>query len=271
MLDIILLTNTNTKGLTLMTPLDAIKAHEQANKDILHMPKKMNVALSLLNAFIQNNNSLGLKIALLISAQKDKLTIKNNTFKFKVNDLCEVFHTDRRYISSNLRALKQTMYKFIDTNGDIVETVPFHTTRYTKDNTHLYITVSEVALELFTNLKTKDDKSGYQFTQALSRNLMRIDTAKANKHTLRFQMLLEMINSFTTKKKREFSLENLNGFFGTNYKRYAHFDTYILRKVKNDIDMSSSFTFEYEPVGEGKKITGVEILIVGNDNLFTIN
>jgi plasmid replication initiation protein len=266
----IILAHTDTKGDTLMNPLEAMKAQENANKEILFIPKIMNLALSLLNSFIQNNNHFGLKLALLVASQKDKIDIKDDTIRFKVDELCKVLHTDRRYISSNLRALKKTIYRFVNDKGNVVETVPFHTTEYTKDNVYLYITMSKPALDLLLNLKTKEDKSGYQFTQAISNNLMRIDQ-RANKHTLRFQMLLEMINSFTTTKRKKFSLDELNGFFGTNYKRYAEMNRRVLVPVKQDIDISSSFTFEYEPTGDGKKITDVEIYIIENDNLFTIS
>ena len=88
------------------------------------------------------------------------------------------------------------------------------------------------------------------------------------------QLLLELINNFDDDiaKRKRYDLNELNGYFGTNYKRYVDLERKILKPVKEEIDNSSTLTFKYylkdETHGTGRpKIKEVIIELVQQKNV----
>ena len=257
------------------SPLDVIRAKTKYNEYTI--PKKIDLAINLIQAFISNNNPLGLKFAILLSASRKYINYDvNGKVDFDIEILCRTLKIDRRYLNLNLSRMKETKYTYVLKDGTVGETVPFHTHEYSRDNKTLSIYVSLRAKELFTELAESKNDGNYQFTQAIAKNLLNLDLKKVHKHTLRMQMLLEMIRNFTYSKRKTISVEELNGYFGTRYKRWIDIDRKILRRVKQDIDNYSSFSFIYEGItetqGNGRpKVTKIVIDVIDNQNLFTLN
>jgi len=258
------------------SPLD-IRNKKTKNYNEYIIPKKIDLAINLIQSFISNNNPLGLKFAILLSASRKQISYDiNGKVTFDIELLCKSLNIDRKYLNSNLSKMKETKYTYVLKDGTIGETIPFHTHEYSPNNKTLSIYVSSRAKELFTELAESKNDGNYQFTQAISNNLLKIDLRNVHKHTLKMQMLLEMIRNFTYAKRKEIPLEELNGYFGTKYKRWIDLDRKILQKVKKDIDSNSSFSFIYEGKtelqGTGRpKVTKVIIDVIDNENLFTLN
>lgn len=251
------------------SPLDIIKKEPS-----LYLPKKIDLAINLIQAFITNNNPLGLKIAIILSGAKDFITYDdNNGVVFNIDELCSLCRIDRRYLSSNIKRTTQTFYTYVNDSGGTGGTHPIHSYEYLNANKEIRIEISSKAKTLFTELRKKDSEGGYQYTKAISRNLMIYDLKDVTKHTLKMQLLLEMINNFSHSKRKNFSLEELNGYFGTNYIRYGELERKILKPVRNDTLKYSSISFEYQPtkdISGSNKITSVTIDITDNINLLTL-
>jgi len=252
------------------SPLDILTKKDK----VLFLPKKIDLAINLIQSFIKNNNPLGLKIIIILAGARENIVYdKQNRVKFNVDELCSICKINRRYLNNNLKKLLSTFHQFIDEDGSSVGTYPIHTYRYALNNQYLYLTISEEAKQLLNNLKNKKDSAGYQFTNAISKNLIELDLKQVHKHTLKFQMLLEMINNYSTTKRKYLSLDEINGYFGTNYKRYGEIERKILSKIKLDIDKYSTISFIYKPKddyhqGTGRpKIVGVFIDVIDNQKI----
>jgi len=236
----------------------------------LYLPKKIDLAINLIQAFIKNNNTLGLKIAILLSGAKDKIEYdEHDSVLFNIDELCSLCRVDRRYLSSNKKKMTETYYEYVDENNNLNGTRPIHSFTYENKNDNIRISISRQAKSLFNNLKSKDNIDGFRFTQAISRNLMIYDLKDVHKHTLKMQMLLEMINSFSHAKRKYFSIEELNGYFGTNYIRFGDFNRYILKRVQEDTMKYSTISFLFEEKTQINKIVGITIDVIDNQNLFT--
>lgn len=226
------------------SPLDIIQKEKE-----LYLPKTLELANSLFQAFIKNNNLIGLKIAIVLSGAKSQITYnKDNQVKLDVDKLCKLINCTRKELSLNLKKITDIFFKYVSEEGGRGGTHPIHSYQYTNNNKALILEVSSKAKSIFTEL----GKGHYAFSKANAYNLMGLK----HKHSLRMQMLLELINNFDTAKRKRFTLEELNGYFGTNYKNYYELDRKILRPVKEEIDSNSSITFVYafndEVIGSGR-------------------
>jgi plasmid replication initiation protein len=258
-----------------MNPLQAMKKKQEENSK-LHLPKEVDLAINLIHTFIKNvgakkTNTLGLKLAIILSGARTKIEYDNeNRVKFDVDELCSLCNINRRELARQIKSVIDISYTFVDINGDSVGTTPIHTYRYTRDNKYIYITVSQEARKLFSELGT----NGYQFTHGLTENLMNLK----HKHSIRMQLFLEMVNNYSknTAKRIKMNLAELNGYFGTNYSRFAEIERKILRPVKEEITMNNKLTFDYqfkdEKDGAGRpKFTEVVIDVIDNSqSLFAL-
>ena len=222
------------------SPLDLIKKEREQNKKELYIPQTLKLANSLFQAFIRNNNLVGLKLCLVLSGAKNIIHYDDELQAiFDVKSLCEIMNVTRKELSTNLKKVLKVHFTFVDEKGGRGATVPIHTYIYSSNNKYLTIGVSAPAKKLFTEL----GKGGYSFSKANAKNLMNLQ----HKHSLRMQLLLEQINDFSkdVAKRRRFTLEELNGYFDVSYKRYVDFERKILIPVKEEIDSSSTLTFNY--------------------------
>ena len=237
------------------SPLDIIK-----KKKDLYLPKKLELANSLFQAFIRNNNLIGLKIAIVLSGAKSQITYnKDNQVKLDVDKLCELIKCSRKELSINLKKITNIFFEYVSEEGGVGGTHPIHSYQYSNGNKAIILEISSKAKSIFTEL----GKGQFAFSKANANNLMSLK----HKHSLRMQMLLELINNFDTAKRKRFTLEELNGYFGTKYKNYYELNRKILKPVKEEIDNNSSLTFIYEfndeVIGSGRpKIKEVVIDLI---------
>ena len=216
------------------SPLDIIKKDKE-----LYLPKTLELANNLFQAFIQKNNIIGLKIAIILSGAKSQIKYnENNQVKLDVDKLCEIIKCTRKELSTNLKKTTDIFFRYVTAEGNAGGTHPIHTYEYANNNKALILEISSPAKEIFTKL----GKGQYSFSKANADNLMSL----RHKHSLRMQMLLELISNFDTVKRKRFTLEEMNGYFGVNYANYYELDRKILKPVKEEIDRNSKLTFIYE-------------------------
>ncbi len=223
------------------SPLDIIKKE----KEKLYVPKTLELANSLFQAFIRNNNLVGLKLCLVLSGAKNKIHYDDELqVTFEIDSLCDIMQITRKELSTNLKKMLDIHFTFVNEKGGSGATVPIHSYEYKSNKKHLIIGISPLAKKLFTEI----GKGGYSFSKANAKNLMNL----RHKHSLRMQLLLEQINDFSENvaKRRRMTLEELNGYFGVNYKNYYEFERKILKPVKEEIDNNSTLTFSYKFIDE---------------------
>ncbi len=233
-----------------MNPREAMKLQKKKSQE-LYLPHNIKLAVNLIHAFIKNNNIVGLKIAILLSGAKNKIEYdKDNGVIFSVDELCETIKTDKRTLSRSKKKITETYYEYVLQDGTVGGTRPIHTMEYTPNNKYIRLEISSRAKQLFTEL----GKGGYQFTKAISDNLMDLK----HKHSLRMQLFLEMVNNYSDKvgKRKRMTLEDANGYFGVNYENFYELERKILKPVKEEITLSNRLTFDYHFEEERNKGTG---------------
>jgi plasmid replication initiation protein len=114
-----------------------------------------------------------------------------------------------------------------------------------------------------------------RFTIIDVKNVMELES----KYSIRMTMILEQVFGFKgspenwdVKQQKTFSLDELNGMFDTNYKRFADFERKILEPTKVEMDDKSEISFSYtinkgynSPLDRGRpKALGVTIKLVQN-------
>jgi hypothetical protein len=251
-----------------MNPLQLMKQQKEQTKE-LYLPNEVTLAVNLIHAFIKNNNILGLKLAILLSGAREQIAYDSeNKVHFDVDELCELLKIDRRNLSRNLKKICSTFYTYVSAQGNIEGTTPIHSYGYYSKNKKIWFEISSSARKLFTEL----GKGQYQFTRAVSDNLMDLK----HKHSLRMQLFLETINNYSANvsKRKSMSLDEINGYFGTNYANFYEVERKILEPVKAEISTSSKLTFEYDFKSESgqtgrPKFTEVVIDVIDNtESLF---
>lgn len=228
-----------------------LKKQEEEKEKPLYLPKTLDLANSLFLAFIKKNNLVGLKLCILFSGARGQIKYdKDNRAKFDVKTLCELLQISNRQLSASMRKVLDVHFTYKTDEGGAGATVPIHTYEYKNRNKDIYIEVSSKARKLFTELS----KDTYSFNQANANNLMSLK----HKHSIRMQLLLEQINNFDKDiaKRKRYTLEQLNGYFGVNYRSYYELEQKILKPVQEEINNTSKLGFIYELIDDKPSGTG---------------
>ena len=114
-----------------------------------------------------------------------------------------------------------------------------------------------------------------RFTTIDVKNVMELESI----YSIRMVMILEQIFGFKgspenwdVKQQKTFSLDELNGMFGTSYKRYADFERNVLEPTRAEMDDKSEISFSYtinkgynSPLDRGRpKALSVTLKLVQN-------
>jgi plasmid replication initiation protein len=141
-------------------------------------------------------------------------------------------------IRRNLKAMQETSITFINEEEETEEGInllPYYKFVYGKNR---------IEIQLFNKIANLIIDVKKDYTRIDTRSLMRLKS----KHTLRMLPLLRKIENYgkDIPKRKKFELEDLNDFFGTNYKKIAEIERKILAPVKEELDLNSKITFLYE-------------------------
>ena len=241
--------------------MNILELQKEENKFNLYLPETIEMANNLIQAFIKKNNIVALKLAIILSGARKRIRYVDNKVTFEVKELCSLMNIDKPTLKRNLKYALETKFTFVTKDKRVGETVPIHTYIFDRKSINVEIEISSLAKEIFTELQ----KGSYSFAKDIDPiNLLSLK----HKHSIRMALLLEQILNYSENfnKITKLTLEELNGYFGVNYRNYYDFEKKILIPVKEELDSNSKMTFEYtfidEKIKKGRpKITSVEIKV----------
>lgn len=229
---------------------------------------------ALIEAFVAKNNLFALKILFYLAKTKIELDIQElelQTFRLDIFNTLEYCKIDIRTLKRNIKQMTETSISFVNDKEDITE--------YINILPYAKISKDKIEIKMFTKIVKLIAELKNKFTIIDLDNLMRLES----KHSVRMVQLLEYIRGFKVEeevtqsgakisipKRKRYLLEDLNGMFGVDYKRFADFERKILKPVKEELDDKSDLSFLYQleedkTVSQGrKKHIAVTIDLVDN-------
>jgi len=221
------------------------------------------VSNSLIESFIHKNNLIALKILFYIAhakfAQSESELLSLNIDSKRLLEYC---NTDSRTVNRNIKKMVETAITYVE-EGVYESHVSLLVEAKINYGGYIEITMLKKVLELVK-------KTSGSFSQVDFQNLMKMEL----KHSIRMLLILEMIKQFGANipKRKYYTLEDLNGLFGTNYKTMYAFEQKIIVRVKEELDKKSKLSFIYrkkmdkEKAGTAGRPTAVGVYIDLVDN-----
>ncbi len=227
-----------------MMPSEYKKLKREQNKNQKVHSKVSNTFIE--NA-INNNNLSALKTLYYLStvlSSSDISSMHNNKIigiKIDKKEMLKFTELSVDTIVKTTKQMQETSITFVDfdIDGDqIIEGMSLLPRYRFVPNKNiveldLYVRIAKMIVDVqknYTNINVKD--------------LMLIK----NKHSLRLLALLCRMSQYdeNVPKRKRFTLENLNEFFGTNYKTWSLIELKIIKPIKEELDKNSKFSFVYE-------------------------
>jgi hypothetical protein len=188
-----------------------------------------------------------------------------NTFYIDLREMFKYTELTAKDIKNNLIAMQETSISFIDEVNKVQEyislipRIKFH---YGKN---------KVEFDLYSKIAKLIIKAVGQYSFIDTKQLMRFK----NKHSLRLLPVLYKISQYDeyVPKKVTYDLSQLNQLFGTAYRRIADIERFLLKPIKDELDIESELSFAYEVnytnLGQGRpKAFEVDIYLVTRKHLF---
>ena len=205
---------------------------------------------AIIEAFVSKNNLFALKILFYLAKTKIEINNKDldlQTLVLEVDNTLKYCKIDIRTLKRNIKQMTETSISFVDENEDVTE--------YINILPYAKIHKNNIEIKMFTKIVKLIVDLENKFTIIDLDNLMQLES----KHSVRMIQLLEYIRGFkvseeTTKngakvsipKRKRYTLEDLNGMFGVEYKNFYEFERKILKNVKEELDDKSDLSFLYQ-------------------------
>lgn len=240
---------------------------EEAKEKLKNLAKIKN---SLVEALVKKNNHTALKILFFLSkdivgsgfvAETHGDNMVNITVDVKT--LCDYTGLTTKTINRNLIKMQETTISFYDEKyEEHISLLPRVKINYG----------GTLEIDMYPKVFNLIFEARNKYTSIDLTNLMKLKS----KHSIRMIMLLEYISGFSehVAKSKTFLLEELNGMFGTDYKRTVDFVRYIIEPVKKELDSISKLSFVYSLHLDKDDITrggrpsakGINIFLTDNHN-----
>ena len=228
-----------------MNPIEAKKLMQQQQEE--EIKDLVKVSNSLVEGFVSKSNAVALKMLFYIAKQqhkKDEWDIVE--FTLPADDFAKYCNLDHKTIKRNIKAMQSTSVTFVerDNKGRVtveegIVIVP--RSRYDYTSKTIEIDMYKKILDLILEVEER-------FTTIDVKNVMELESI----YSIRMVMILEQIFGFKgspenwdVKQQKTFSLDELNGMFGTSYKRYADFERNVLEPTRAEMDDKSEISFSY--------------------------
>jgi plasmid replication initiation protein len=219
--------------------------------------KKPKVHSKVSNTFIENaisdSNLSSLKTLYYLSTvlfELDLAKMQDNKIvgiKIDKREMLKFTDLTADTIIKTVKQMQKTAITFYDNDGVIegMSLLPRYNFVPNKNivELDLYVRIAKMIVDVkknYTNINIKD--------------LMLIK----NKHSLRLLALLCRISQYddNVAKRKSFTLDELNLFFGTNLKTWTDIERKIIKPIKEELDSNSKFSFAYqsnfEKLGRGR-------------------
>ena len=244
-------------------------AEKRAKK---RLPK---VHQKIANTFIENaiskSNISALKTLYYLSTILTKVDMENMKdnkivgIRIDKREMLKFTELSIQTLVKTTKQMQQTSITFYDDDGGIegMSLLP----RY-----HFVPNKNIVELDLYVRIARMIIDVKNKYTPMNIKDLMHVK----GKHSLRFLALLARIKNYDedVPKRKKMTLNELNSFFGTNYKTWSKIEEKIIIPIKNELDLNAKLSFiyesNYENLGRGRpSFRDVTIdLIDNNGNLF---
>jgi len=228
------------------------------------------------NTFIENAitqaNGNAIKITFYLASILEKQDIDYskdlNDLSLDLKDLLKYTDITAHDARRSLKQMQQTSISFINEEKQeelMVNLLPWIDFKWGKNR---------VEVKLFSKIAKLiiDVKRNYSWIN--TKVLMKLK----NKHSLRMLPILQMIKNFDEDipKRKRYEIEELNGIFGTSYKRLQDIERFILAPVKEELDKMSDLSFLHEinfsNLGKGRPVaTDISIDLIDNAKLKQTN
>lgn len=239
-----------------MTPLERrrliAKQQEEQEKTVATYRDKARIKKSIIETFIKKNNHIAIKLMFFIARkhniQGDNITFHNNdtaTISLNKKEVLDYCNIDHRSFKSNIKALMQTSIEVYEQDQSVCSFINILP--------KVDIINDEIRVTMFLYIIAQIQNVVDQYVTIDTKNLMKLK----HKHSLRMIQLLEIISGYTNvAKQTNYSCDELNAMFGTNYKRAIDLERKILLISQQELDENSKISFTYEKKFEDNKKSG---------------
>jgi len=239
----------------------------QAKKRNMKPKVHQKISNSFIENAISNSNINALKTIYYLSTilqdedLKDKDPKSLMTIRIDKREMLKFTESSASGIVKTIDQLQKTNITFLDEENELHEgmsLLPYYGFLANKNivEIKLFIRIANLIIDVkrkYTNINIKD--------------LMKLKSP----HTLRFLAMLNRISQYDENipKRKSLSLDELNLFFGTNYKKWSSIESKILKLIQDELNSVSDLTFIYESnfeaLGRGRpKFKDVTIDLINN-------
>ena len=210
--------------------------------------KKPKVHQKIANTFIENaiskNNLSALKTIYYLSSALETFDLsefkdnKTMTLKIDKREMLKFTGLSVDTIIKTTKQMQETSITFRDDEDGGIEGMSLLPRYYFVPNKNI------VEIDLYVRIAKMIIGVKKNYTPLNIKDLMHIK----NKHSLRLLALLCRISNYDEKvaKRKRMTLDNLNEFFGTNYKKWSLIELKIIQPIKEELDNNSKLSFVYE-------------------------
>jgi len=224
------------------------------------IPRKK-ISNNFIDNTINKNNANAIKTIFYIATILEKFDFSKpiDTISVDMKNMFKYTKMTAQEIKNNLSAMQETSITFINEVEQWEEKIVL------VPRIEIFYGDNCVEIDLYSKIA--------KLIIEVKRNYTYIDTkvlmSLKSKHTLRILPLLEKIKGYDAHigKRKRMSLDALNDFFGTKYKRIPDIERKILKPAQKELDNSPTLTFIYktnmECIGRGRpRATSVTIDLV---------
>ena len=232
--------------------IDKWKANKRLEK------KKPKVHQKIANTFIENaiskSNLSALKTLYFLSTVLTKVDLEDMKddkvvgIKIDKREMLKFTELSIATLIKTTKQMQQTSITFLDEEEGTVEGMSLLPRYKFVANKNI------VELDIYVRIAKMIVDVKNKYTPMNIKDLMKV----RNKHSLRLLALLARIQNYDidVAKRKHMGLDELNAFFGTNYKSWNVLERKILKPVKEELDTNSKLSFiyesNYENLGRGR-------------------
>jgi len=238
-----------------MLPSEYKKKKRESNKKIKVHQK---IANTFIENAIANSNLAALKTIYYLSTKLSKVDMSKMQddkivgIRIDKREMLKYTEMTAPTVYKAVKKMQETSITFVDEKEGIIEGMSLLPRYKFVPNKNI------VELDLYVRIAKMIIEVKEQYTKMNTKEIMKLKKP----HSIRMLALLNKIAGYKDKdnnplpKRKRMTLENLNEFFGVNYKKWSMLEKSIIKPVKEELDAHStrSFIYEanYETLGRGR-------------------
>jgi len=232
------------------TKKNIAKLREEKRKE----KKKPKVHTNIANTFIENaithSNVNALKTIYYLSTILEKVDLQNLKdekiigVRIDKREMLKYTEMSAATLQKTTKELQKTSITFVDEKEGVIEGMSLLPRYKFVPNKNI------VEIDLYVRIAKMIVDVKRKYTRMNIKELMKLKKS----HSVRMLALLNRISTYKTNdnneweipKRKRMTLDELNAFFGVNYKKWNMLEKSILKPVKEELDAHSSRSFIYE-------------------------